>query len=77
MEILANVVVETEGIKRERQMKRGIIVVNGDVGEILEGFTKKEVIQNPQINGEYHIGKYALYTGDETVRGKAQLWIKQ
>lgn len=59
------------------QMKRGVIVVNGNVGEILEGFTKKEVIQNPQINGEYHIGKYALYMGDETVRGKAQLWIKQ
>lgn len=59
------------------QMKRGVIVVNGSVGELLEGFSKKEVIQNPMINDEYHIGRYTLYMGDETVRGKAQLWIRE
>ena len=59
-----------------RKIKKGTVVINGSVGEILEGFTKKETVANPLINGKYHIGSYTLYVGDVTVRGKAQLWIK-
>lgn len=60
------------------QMKKGIIVINGHVGEILQGFKKEEIIQNPLINGKYHIGKYTLYIGDIGVKkGKGQLWIKE
>ncbi len=59
------------------QMKKGIIVVNGTVGEILEGFRLKEKVQNPEINGKYHIGKYSLYVGDLSAKGKGQLWVKE
>ncbi|ABC56661.1 MULTISPECIES: formylmethanofuran dehydrogenase subunit C [Methanosphaera] len=57
-------------------MKKGVIVVGGCVDEVLQGFKKQEKIHNPLINNKYHIGTYTLYTGDNTTRGKGQLWIK-
>lgn len=59
------------------QMKKGDIIINGKVGEILQGFRLEEIIHNPQINGKYHIGRYKLYVGDKSAKGKGKLWIKQ
>ncbi|OED30295.1 formylmethanofuran dehydrogenase subunit C [Methanosphaera sp. WGK6] len=59
------------------QMKKGTIVIKGNVGKILQGFVKEEKIQNPEINGKYHIGSYIHYTGDVGAKGKGHLWIKE
>lgn len=62
------------------QMKKGIMVIRGRVGEILQGFKKEEKVQNPEINGKYHLGQYTLYMGDIGTKGKrnkGQLWIKK
>ena len=59
------------------QMKKGDIVINGSVGEILQGFKKEEKIQNPLINNKYHIGTYTKYVGDMGNKCKGHLWIKE
>lgn len=58
------------------QMKKGIILINGKVNQILPSFSLEEIVYHPFINGKYYVGKYYLYTGDKTVNGKGQLWIK-
>lgn len=58
------------------QMKKGTIVINGVVEDMLQGFTLKEIVHNPLIDGRYYIGKYYLYVGDKGSKGKGQLWIK-
>lgn len=59
------------------QMKKGVIVLNGKMNEVLPGFIFKEYVCHPLIGNKYHVGRYKLYSGDKTVRGRGQLWIKQ
>jgi formylmethanofuran dehydrogenase subunit C len=59
------------------QMKKGTIVVNGHVDEILPSFSYDETITNPFINKKYYFGTYKLYSGDKSVNGKGQLWIRK
>lgn len=59
------------------QMKKGTILVNGKCEELLEGFNKKEVVNNPEVNGRYLFGRYSLYIGDSSVKGKAQIWVRE
>lgn len=59
------------------QMKKGTIVLNSKVNEILPGFKEEEIIHNPLIEGKYFFGKYKLYSGDRAVNGKGKVWIKQ
>lgn len=59
------------------QMKKGTIILNGKMNETLPGFVFREYVHHPLIGDKYYVGRYKLYTGDKTVRGKGQLWIKQ
>ncbi len=59
------------------QIKKGCIIINGKTENMLPGFVLHETVYHPFINGKYHIGKYVVYSGDKTVRGKGQIWIKQ
>ena len=59
------------------QMKKGTIIVQGNLEKILPSFKLQEIIHNPKINGKYFIGKYELYSGDNSVKGKGQLWLKK
>ena len=58
------------------QMKKGIIVINGHIKDMLQGFKLKEVVYHPLINNKYFVGKYELYLGDIGSNGKGQLWLK-
>ncbi|MDO5851762.1 MAG: formylmethanofuran dehydrogenase subunit C [Methanobacteriaceae archaeon] len=57
------------------QIKNGTILVKGHVDELLEGFILKEIITNPLINNDYVFGRYLCFTGDLSVKGKANIWI--
>ncbi|MCD7782131.1 MAG: formylmethanofuran dehydrogenase subunit C [Methanosphaera sp.] len=59
------------------QMKNGELVINGHIEQTLQGFRKIEAVINPYIHGEYHIGRYNHYIGDESARGKGSVWIKE
>lgn len=59
------------------QMKKGTIILNKKTDEILPGFTLQETVHHPKINNKYHVGVYKLYAGDEGVKGKGQIWIRQ
>lgn len=59
------------------QMKKGTIIIKGLLDEMLPTFSLQEIIHNPQINGKYHIGKYELYSGDNGVNGRGQVWLKK
>ncbi|HIH35706.1 MAG TPA: formylmethanofuran dehydrogenase subunit C [Methanosphaera sp.] len=59
------------------QMKKGTIILNGKIKDVLPGFIFNEYIHHPLIGDKYYVGRYGLYSGDKTVRGKGQLWIKQ
>ena len=58
------------------QMKKGTIIINGEVEDLLPNFRLKEVICNPLINDEYHFGSYKVFVGDVTSRGKGSIWVK-
>lgn len=59
------------------QMKKGTIILNGKINGVLPGFVLSEYVHHPLIGDKYYVGRYALYSGDKTVRGRGKLWIKQ
>nr|WP_319373524.1 formylmethanofuran dehydrogenase subunit C [uncultured Methanobacterium sp.] len=57
------------------QMKNGNVLINGELGMLLEGFVYDEVVKDPVIDGKNFSGKYIKYTGDIAVNGKGGLYL--
>lgn len=57
------------------QMKNGDILINGELGRLLEGFTQEEIVTDPEIDGRNFTGKYIKYIGDIALNGKGRLWL--
>jgi formylmethanofuran dehydrogenase subunit C len=56
-------------------MKNGNVLINGELGMLLEGFVYDEVVKDPVIDGKSFSGKYIKYTGDIAVNGKGGLYL--
>ncbi len=50
-------------------MKKGYIIVEEEIEDLLPGFIYEGEVKNPEIEGEKLKGKYLIYSGDHAERG--------